>query len=436
MKFLLQIIQKWIKLTSVCILIFILNTTAKAKSNNQLDTLKLPLPEVEKIFMEKNLSLLASKYQIESNKALIEQAKLWDNPMLITDQNVYSNNHFFEHGKDAAGQIKGTYFIQIQQLIKTAGKRSKLINLATTNSKISELQFLEVMRNLKYQLRSDYYSIAQLLAVHELYNNELSILNKLLSGMNTQLQSGNIAKKEFLRIQALIISLQQDLTESDKQLADIEMEMKNLLQMTNNVFIAPINISRETELKSFVIESLLDEAKKYNTDYLIEQSQLLYQQQNLSYQKALKSPDLTIGPEYDHNSSYTPRYLGFSVSLPLNIFNKNQGNIKSAQANIKQEETVLLNTEQQLINAVQNTLNKLIATAKLSESTQKEFYTNYELLYTNIAESYRQRQISLIEFIDFFDAYKDVQLKLFQQQLNFHLAKEDMNYQVGKDVAN
>ena len=81
-------------------------------------------------------------------------------------------------------------------------------------------------------------------------------------------------------------------------------------------------------------------------------------------------------------------------------------------------------------------MNKLIATAKLSESTQKEFYTNYELLYTNIAESYRQRQISLIEFIDFFDAYKDVQLKLFQQQLNFHLAKEDMNYQVGKDVAN
>ena len=63
MKFLLQIIQKWIKLTSVCILIFILNTTAKAKSNNQLDTLKLPLPEVEKIFMEKNLSLFVMKHK-------------------------------------------------------------------------------------------------------------------------------------------------------------------------------------------------------------------------------------------------------------------------------------------------------------------------------------------------------------------------------------
>jgi cobalt-zinc-cadmium efflux system outer membrane protein len=206
--------------------------------------------------------------------------------------------------------------------------------------------------------------------------------------------------------------------------------------MTNNDFIAPINISKETELKSFAIESLLEDAKKNNSAYLIEQTQMLYQQQNLIYQKALKSPDLTIGPEYDHNSSYTPRYLGFSISLPLNILNKNQGNIKSAQANIKQEETILLNTELQLKNAVQNSLNKLIATFKLSESSQKEFYTNYELLYNNIAESYKQRQISLIEFIDFFDAYKDVQLKLFQQKLNLQLAKEEMNYQIGKDVTN
>jgi len=436
MKFPMYNILKWIKHSSVAVLIFIINTPVKATYHINSDTLKLPLPEVEKIFMEKNLSLLASKYQIESNKALIEQAKLWDNPMLITDQNVYSNNHFFEHGKDAAGQIRGTYFIQIQQLIKTAGKRSKLVNLATTSSKVSELQFLEVMRNLKYQLRSDYYSIAQLIAVHNLYNNEIAILNKLLIGMNSQLQAGNIAKKEYLRIQALIISLQQDLTESDKQLADVEMEIKNLLQMTNNDFIAPINISKETELKNFAIESLLEDAKKNNSAYLIEQTQLLYQQQNLIYQKALKSPDLTIGPEYDHNSSYTPRYLGFSISLPLNILNKNQGNIKSAQANIKQEETILLNTELQLKNAVQNSLNKLIATFKLSESSQKEFYTNYELLYNNIAESYKQRQISLIEFIDFFDAYKDVQLKLFQQKLNLQLAKEEMNYQIGKDVTN
>ena len=52
----------------------------------------------------------------------------------------------------------------------------------------------------------------------------------------------------------------------------------------------------------------------------------------------------------------------------------------------------------------------------------------------NVTESYRNRQINLLEFIDFSDAYREAQLKLLQQQLNLRLAKEELNYQVGKDV--
>ena len=65
---------------------FTLTATAQVKT----DTLNLSLPETEKIFLEKNLSLLASKYGINADKALIDQAKLWDNTTLITDENVYA----------------------------------------------------------------------------------------------------------------------------------------------------------------------------------------------------------------------------------------------------------------------------------------------------------------------------------------------------------
>ena len=49
------------------------------------------------------------------------------------------------------------------------------------------------------------------------------------------------------------------------------------------------------------------------------------------YQKALAKPDINIGTEYDQRSSYNPNYVGLAVSVPLNFFNKNQGNIKSVQ---------------------------------------------------------------------------------------------------------
>ncbi len=420
----------------ICLGILLCLMNFNAKAQIQTDTVRLSLPEMETVFMKNNLSLLAAKYNIDANKALVEQAQLWDNPMLVTDQNVYANNKFFEHGKDANGQVQGQYFIQIQQLIKTAGKRSKWISMASTNAKISELQFNEVLRNLKYQLRTDYYVIAQKMGVHQLYNKELNELKKLFEGMKSQLASGNIAKKDYLRIQALILSMNQDLADNDRQLADTESELKGMLQMNGNSFIVAL-VSEHTILNPLPsLEPVLDSAKIYNSAYQIELNQLLYQQQNLSYQKALRAPDLTIGPEYDHNSNYTPHYVGLSISLPLTIFNRNQGNIKSAQYAVKQEETTLMQVQQQLNNSIQNALNKFYLTKELSGKQEQTFYKDYASLFNNITDSYRQRQISLIEFIDFFDAYRDAELNHLSQDYNLHASIEEINYLAGKDMIN
>ena len=49
-------------------------------------------------------------------------------------------------------------------------------------------------------------------------------------------------------------------------------------------------------------------------------------------------------------------------------------------------------------------------------------------------KSYQDRQLSLLEFIDFMDAYKDTKLKLVEQHNNLLKSIEDMNYAVGNDI--
>lgn len=426
----------YMSVNKLCIGVMALLLFTRSHAQITLDTIKLSLPEAEKMFMEKNLSLLASKYNIDVNKALIEQAKLRDNPVLVTDQNIYAGNKFFAHGKDANGQVEGQYFIQIQQLIKTAGKRSKWVAMAVTNAKLSELQFNEVMRNLTYQLRTDYYTITKLIGTQQLFNSELKVLDKLLAGMAAQLQAGNIAQKDYLRIQALRMSMQQDLLDNNQQLGDTQTELKTLLQITDNRMIETEADSKLPVNNNLSLDGILSIAKQYNSAYAIEQTQFVYQQQNLSYQKSLRSADITLGPEYDHNSNYIPHYVGLSVSLPLNIFNRNQGNIKSAEFAVKQEAVTLLQVEQQLQNTVRNAVNKFLMILQLRGKQEQAFYTDNARLFNNITDSYKQRQISLIEFIDFFDAYRDTQLKNLQQQLNLQLAKEELNYLAGKDVVN
>ena len=94
------------------------------------DTVRLDFRQAEKMFLDNNLELLAAHYNIQGGEALVEQARKWDNPVLNTDQNIYSNNRFFEHRTDANGNPQGEVFVQVQQLIKTAGKRGKQIDLA------------------------------------------------------------------------------------------------------------------------------------------------------------------------------------------------------------------------------------------------------------------------------------------------------------------
>ena len=420
-----------IKWFSLLLLIAVLHP--KAYAQQKQDTLTLDLQQIEKIFTDSNLTLLAQHYNVDAQKAFAEQAKVWQNPTLNTDWEIAANGKFVQYKKNADGSYNGQYYIQIQQLILTAKKRGKLIDLANTNTRLSELQLQDVLRNLRYQLHQDYYTIQQQLALLAIYKDQGVQLDKLQNGMRAELKAGNIARKDFVRIEALVISLSQDIADLRKSLADSENDLKTLLQITYaNQFIKPAEALNGDVAMPDNLQSLTDYALKNNPNYLLQQWQITYQKQNLSYQKALQTPDITLGPNFDRNSNFAPNYVGLGVSLPLPVFNKNKGNIKSAQANIKQQEAITQSAETELRNNISNAYSKLLLSIELNNATQKAFYKDYTTINNNMLESYRGRQISLLEFLDFFNDYTDSQKKLLDQQLSLQLAKEELQYHVSR----
>ena len=422
---------------SLCCMYFLQTHSIYAQNNylSPADTVRLELKQAEKMFLDNNLQLLAAHYNVQSAQELVLQAKKWDNPTLNTDQNVYTNGHFFQHGTDAGGNPQGEVYVQVQQLIKTAGKRGKQVDLARTNVNLADWQFKSVMRSLRATLIKDYYTVAQLQGNTRLYNENMEQLNKLLNAQKAEFNAGNIAKKEYLRIQALIISLQQDMTGNAKNMNDAQAELKTVLGITGNKFILPVLPETEQpEIPAANILQLVDSAKRYNTDYQQEVYQLQYNRQNLRLQKALSVPDLTVGPEFDQNANYTPNYYGLSISLPLPVWDRNQGNIKSVKAQVKQEEALVTSADQKLQNDVMNAYQNLLYMNRLSSDNNTQFYKDYYELQKNILESYNNRQISLIEFLEYFNDYQDVRQKQLQQMLDLRLAKEDLNDVVGIDI--
>lgn len=401
------------------------------------DTLMLSLPEAEKIFLQNNLPLLAAKYNIDANKALIQQAKLWDNPILITDQNVYDGK-FFRH-KTEDGQQYGQVFIQVQQLIRTAGKRNKLAQLATDNTTLAQNQFNDVMRSLKFTLQNDFLEIVHLQKIKKVFDGEILEVESLVKSMDEVFKLGDISLKENMRLKALLFNLQNELINIHIQIIPLQNEIKLLLQSKDNLFIEPqltYQLPALINEKLPTLDSLINLAKINRPDIQISNTQLTFQKDNLIYQKALAKADVTLAPEYDKLSSYQPNLVGLTISLPINIFNKNQGNIKSAQFSIKQQEALLQYQTDRIRNEVIIVFEKTTYYKSINNSNQLSFSDNYQNLFENILKSYKARQISLLDFTDFLDSYKDTKLKLIEQHNGLVKALAELNYTVNQNITN
>jgi cobalt-zinc-cadmium efflux system outer membrane protein len=397
------------------------------------DTLYLKFPEAEKIFLQNNLALLSARYDIDINKAYKQQAGYWDNPVLSTDQNIYDGK-FFRH-KTVNGQEYGQIYISLQQLILTAGKRNKLIKLANDNVLTAEQQFGDLMRNLKFLLSTDFNTLNQLWQTNTIYNNEITAMQKMVAGMDEQLKVGNISQKDNIRVRSLLYSLQSDQSDLLRQVADIQKDLGVLLNKSDSTFIVP-QLNTLAPDDGIILRTLLDSARNNRPDYQLAQINLLSQQHNLSYQKALVTPDVTVGVEYDHASNYIPNYYGLAVSLPLPVLNRNKGNIAAAKFNIKQAEMGVQQVQSEVEHDIAAAYNKWLIASSINKSATLELGDQYDKLMQNMISSYGQRQVSLIEFIDFFDAYKDSNLKQLQQQANLRNAASELNYTTGTAIIN
>ncbi len=398
------------------------------------DTLELNISKAEDIFIKKNLALLANQYNVDINKALAQQAKVWDNPVLNTDQNIWDGK-FFRHNTTDGVQY-GQIYIQAQQLIRTAKKIKKQTILAQDNVLSAEAQFADVMRNLKYILNTDFNNLAQLQAVAIVNKNEMQIMQTLVKGMDEMLKVGDISLKENIRIKALLYSLQSDAADNIRQQMDIQKDIAMLLQLNDNTWVKAVAAKSFSmdEVSKLEILALQDSALKNRPDLTFAKSQSIFQQHNITYQQALAKPDITFGLEYDQNSSYTRNLVGLGISLPLPLFNKNKGNISAANFAYKQSTTVVQQVQSQVNKDVQAAYQKLLNASTMLNKDNTTLQNNYETMFKNMVVSYRQREVNLIEFIDFFDAFKDIKTKQAAQIANERNAAAELNFTTNQNI--
>ncbi len=403
-------------------------------SQVQADTLRINLDSAERLFISGNFSLLAQKYNIQAQKAQEIQAKLYPNPNFSIFYSLYNSQTkiFFPVGSGVNG---GELAAQLSQLIYLAGKRNKLFKIAQANTRLAEYQFYDLIRTLKYTLRTDFYNIHFLLHSASVYDEEIKSLQEVVVAFNEQEGKGYIAEKEVIRIKAQLYTLLSEYNDLINQINDQESELRLVLQVKNS-FIVPQLDSAKTEsfkLSTYSLTTLLDSAYKNRSDLLIARANVDVSSLNYSYQKALAVPDLTMALAYDQQGSYTHNLTSLGAAIELPFFNRNKGNILTAKITTDALRASQQSTEATIQENVSRALEKAFANDKMYRTIDPKFLSDFDRLLQQVLINYKKRNLTLLDFLDFYESYKNNILSSNNIQFNRLSSFEDINYYTGTE---
>ena len=429
-------------LLTVCVLGCEMGTVTPAVAQVQVvsvpvaaaDTVRLTLPDAEQRFFQNNLAVLAQQYNVTVAQAQAVQARLIDNPTLYVEQDVLRRRIIQPTVPE--GTVGSEAIVTVQQLFSIAGRRRAAGNVAQQSAVVEQFNLQDLLRTLRYQLRTMYYDVYFKQRTLVAYGTEITSLTRTVGLYQTQYEKGNIALKEVIRLRAILFTLQSERQAILNDLAAAQSDLHVLLRdPSGSQYVPVVNLERTRllSLKGYSEQQLADTALVLRTDLNSRRAFAEQQNLNLRLQQKLATPDLSIGYTYDNAGSYINNYHALTLGMALPVFNRNQGNIQAAKAQIAGSK--LLVDQQQLI--VQSEVHQAYQLAarndELFQNTDRDT-TPFARLMVGIEQSYAKRILSVVEYLDFFESYKNNLVQLNTLRANRVRAFEQLNFAVGKPV--
>ncbi|MCC6251326.1 MAG: TolC family protein [Bacteroidia bacterium] len=407
----------------IIFLLFIKVTVAQTEK-------KVTLKEADSLFLKNNYYLLASSLNIDMAKAQVLQARLFPNMVLSADFNVYDpdNNKYFNVGSS------GQKTMQIEQLILIGGKRKSEIELAKTNVTTAEIEFLQLTRELKYKLHSSLYTIGQQEFLLSRYNYQLNMLDTLLHAYQIQADKGNIPLKEIVRLKGAYLRLSNDRADVLKAYFESQQTAQSLLHINNPITFDFIDSDIEKYVKDIALEDIINLSQNNNPELLLLKQDKALAEQYYQFQKKISLPDVTLFASYDQRGGAFNHQINSGISVPLPLFNRNQGNINAARISIKQTEYNITIKENEIKTSIQSNYQLYKQTVLEFHKSKIMYDKNFKITMKGITENFQKRNVSIIEFMDFFESYNEVMTELTRIKTQLVISAEQLNLLTGKDI--
>jgi cobalt-zinc-cadmium efflux system outer membrane protein len=393
--------------------------------------------EIKSKFEAQNPTLRADAINVQEMKAEEITADLRPNPgaSLSLDQLYPFGPHLNPNTSDTSYSPLNDALVSgsISYLHERDGKRELRLKSAQQGTQISASQHADLERNLLFNLRSQFVALLQAKAVLALTKEELTYYDHLIDISRQRLKDGDIAQIDFDRIE-----LQRVQYESDLETAVVNLRQAKivLLQLLNDKTpVVQFDIKGDFDFADQLqpVESFQQIALDNRPDLKAAYQSIQQADTNHKLAIANGSTDPTFAVDSGTNPPLGP-YVGVNVSIPLRIFDRNQGEKARTQLDIgknqRQEDAV----NAQVFSDVDSAYTQLEGTLTLLRPYKAHYLDQATRVRDTVTYAYQRGGASLLDLLNAQGDFRNVELAYLQLIGTYLTAAGQLNLAVGREV--
>jgi cobalt-zinc-cadmium efflux system outer membrane protein len=369
--------------------------------------------------LAKNLSLVAERYNISIAEARQITARLRPNPVLTLD-----GDHLDLLGTGFNTINNGgpnEYSIRTDFVLERGGKRTARMALAAADTSVAGLNFRDAMRRLVYDLESSFVDVQLAKEALALTQANLQSFNDIVQVNTARVKSGDLAPVELDRSQVAALQARAAVRLAELQLAQATNRLQVLMGRPAPSKDFDVTGSFRKDSRTLDLAELQRAALSNRPDLLSLRQTITRNQADLRLQIAQSKPDFTVGSEYRRQQapSATANTLGLFFSVPLAVFNRNQGEIARAQREEAQT-TARLRAQEAGVNAEVRSAWEQYTTARaLVDGIEAEMLAKARNVRETTSYSYRRGEATLVELLDAQRAFNDTMQVYNEARANY-----------------
>ena len=388
-------------------------------------TAGITLDQAIQMAVQHNQALLATRTTVQQSLAQEITANLRPNPQVFTG---WVGLPLYRPGEGFLTNLHDSTEVDlgVSYLIERGQKRQFRLQAAKDGTAITRSQVEDNERTLEFQVASQFINIQLAESVLDLSQQNLASFQKTVDLGETQFKAGSISENDFLKIKLQLVQFQTDVQQARLSRAQALSDLRQLLGY--ETVPADYGIAGTFDYLPLTVpfEELQAKALENRPDLRAAQQGVSAANSQYALAKANAKQDVTVGGNYARSGGFNKAAVNLSIPLP--IFDRNQGEIARTRYAISQARYGLRGTNGQVITDVRDAYESL----QTNDGVVKLYRAgNLDISQKNreISEyAYQRGATSLLDFLDAERSYRATQLA-YRQALAAYLSALEQLYQ-------